>query len=272
MSKKYVCFFRQDINNFTLFLFHISNWITDTMNVQRYQRQILVKEFGKHGQEILCKKHVVVIGGGGLGSNSSEILTRLGIGSIDVVDDDLVELTNLHRTSIFNEEDVGQYKSQILEEKLQKINSEVKIIGVKKKVTKENIQHIVKNADIILDGTDNMQTRFLINDISIKNGIPWIYAGVYSTVGMAMGILPKQTPCLKCISQSILERTGETPVLGNLPLIAASIECTEAIKILLGEPPSGLIIYDIWKQQFEQINIQRNPNCSCCNQEIFEFS
>lgn len=241
------------------------------MNSERYRRQIIIHEFGKHGQELISKKHVVIIGGGGLGSNSSEILARLGVGRIDVVDDDTIELTNIHRTSIFNEDDVGRFKCQVLEEKLQKINSEVKIKGIQKRVTKENIESIVKNADIILDGTDNMQTRFLINDVSIKNGIPWIYAGVYSTVGMVMVIIPKQTPCLKCISQSIPEKTGVIPVLGNLPLTTASIECTEAIKLLLGKPLSGLIIYDIWKQQFEQINIKRNPGCSCCGNEIFEF-
>jgi len=241
------------------------------MDLERYQRQIIVPEFGEEGQQLLSKKQVVIIGGGGLGSNSSEILARLGVGRIDVVDDDTIELTNIHRTSIFNEEVIGSFKCQVLEEKLQKINSEVKSSGIQKRVTKENIESIVKNADIILDGTDNMQTRFLINDVSIKNGIPWIYAGVYSTVGMVMVIIPKQTPCLKCISQSIPEKTGVIPVLGNLPLTTASIECTEAIKLLLGKPLSGLIIYDIWKQQFEQINIKRNPGCSCCGNEIFEF-
>ena len=241
------------------------------MDLKRYQRQVLVKELGKQGQEILSKKHIVIIGGGGLGSNSSEILVRLGVGCIDIVDDDLVELSNLHRTSLFNEEDVGLLKCQVLEEKLKKINSEITIKAVKKHVTKENILSIVKNADIILDGTDNMQTRFLINDISIKNNIPWIYAGVYSAVGMVMGIIPKKTPCLKCISQSIPEKTEEIPVLGNLPLTTASIQCIEAIKLLLGKQLSGLIIYDIWKQQFEKITIKRNPKCSCCNSEIFKF-
>jgi adenylyltransferase/sulfurtransferase len=241
------------------------------MDLERYQRQILVKEFGKYGQKLLYKRHVAIIGGGGLGSNNSEILARLGVGRIDVVDDDTIELTNIHRTSIFNEEDIGSFKCQVLEEKLQKINSEVKIKGIQKRVTKENIESIVKNADIILDGTDNMQARFLINDISIKNNIPWIYAGVYSTVGMVMGIWPKKTPCLKCISQNIPEKTGEIPVLGNLTSIMASIQCTETIKLLLGKQLSGLIIYDIWKQQFEQINIKRNLGCGCCGNEMFEF-
>ena len=171
------------------------------MNAERYRRQIIVKEFGKQGQDMLSEKHVVVIGCGGLGSNSSDILVRMGIGSIDVVDDDPLELTNIHRTSIFTEEDIGKPKPLILEEKLQQINSEITVSGIQKRVTKENIELIVKNADVILDGTDDMKTRFLINEVAIKNNIPWIYAGVYSTVGMTMGILPKKTPCLKCISK-----------------------------------------------------------------------
>lgn len=241
------------------------------MDFEKYRRQMIVTELGKKGQEILSNKHIVIIGGGGLGSNSSEIFVRLGVGNIYIYDEDKVEPSNIHRTSIFNEDDIGKSKAFILQDKLKKINSDVNICGFKEKVTKENISEVAKKADIFLDGTDNMQTRFLINDSAIKNKIPWIYAGVYSTIGMVMGVLPKKTPCLRCISQNILEKPGEIPVLGNLPLTTASIQCTEAIKILLNKEPSGLIIYDIWRQQFEKINIKRNQNCSCCGKEIFEF-
>jgi adenylyltransferase/sulfurtransferase len=242
------------------------------MNLDRYRRQVIVKEFGENGQNILSKKHVVAIGGGGLGSNSSEILVRTGIGSIDVIDNDLVKLSNLHRTSIFTEEDINKFKCQILEEKLKRINSNVKINGINKKITKENIDSIVKNADVILDGTDNMQTRFLINDFSIKKNIPWVYAGVHGTVGMVMVIIPKQTPCLQCISQNLQNKPlAEIPVFANLPLSIASIQCTETIKLLIDKDLSGLIIYDIWKQKFDQMNIKRNPACDCCSKEIFEF-
>jgi len=241
------------------------------MNIDRYHRQILVKELGKSGQKTISSKHVLIIGGGGLGSNSSEILTRLGVGHIDIVDDDPVDITNIHRTSVFTEEDVGKQKCNVLRDRLQKINSEIKITSIKKRIKKNNILPIIKNVDLILDGTDNMQTRFLINEISIKNNIPWIYAGIYSTVGMIMGILPKKTPCLKCVSQNIPNKSEEIPVMGNLPLTTASIQCSEAIKILLGKQISGLIIYDIWKQNFEKISIKRNPKCSCCDKELFEY-
>lgn len=242
------------------------------MNLRRYKRQILVEELGEKGQQILSKKHAVVIGGGGLGSNSSNILVRIGVGSIDIIDDDPLDITNLHRMSILNEEDIGQSKSKVLAEKLQDINSEVTVRGIKKKINKENIESVVKHADVILDGTDNLETRFLINEFAVKKKFPWIYAGVHSTVGMIMGIVPKKTPCLKCISQSIVNRKQiEIPVLGNLPVTIASIQCSEALKLLLGKLPSGLIIYDIWNQRFELLNIKRNQNCKCCSEELFEL-
>jgi len=242
------------------------------MNLNRYKRQIIVEELGKKGQQILSKKHIVVIGGGGLGSNSSNILVRLGIGSIDIIDDDPLDVTNLHRMSIFDEEDIGQPKSKVLAEKLQEINSDVTVRGIKKRVDKENIESVVKHADVILDGTDNLETRFLINEFAVKKKFPWIYAGVHSTVGMIMGIIPKKTPCLKCISQSIINRKQiEIPVLGNLPVTIASIQCSEALKVLLGKLPSGLIIYDIWNQRFETLNIKRNQECKCCSKELFEL-
>ena len=242
------------------------------MNLNRYRRQILVKRLGEKGQHILSEKHVIILGCSGLGSNSANILVRIGIGSIDIVDGDSLDLTNLHRTSLFNEEDTGKSKCLILEEKLQQINSKVTVRGIKKRITKENIESVVKLADIILDGTDNMETRVLINEVAVKSNIPWIYAGVYSTVGMVMGIVPKQTPCLKCISHSIGDnKTGEIPVLGNLPLAIASIQCTEAMKILLGKQLSGMIMYDIWQQRFEQMDIKRNTECICCGKERFEF-
>lgn len=242
------------------------------MNVNRYRRQILVKELNEKGQHILSKKHVVIIGIGGLGSNSANILVRTGVGSIDIIDYDLLDLTNLHRMSIFNEKDGGKLKCKILEKKLQRVNSEVTVRGIKKRITKENIESAVRNADVILDGTDNMETRFLINEVAVKNNISWIYAGIHTTVGMVMGIVPKQTPCLKCISHSIADnKTGEIPVLGNLPVTIASIQCTETLKLLLGKQLFGLITYDIWNQRFEQINIKRNPEYICCGKELFEL-
>jgi len=226
---------------------------------------MLVKEFGEKGQEVLSTKHVVLIGGGGLGSHSANLLVRMGIGSIKIIDNDVVDRTNLHRTSLFTEDDIGKSKAIVLQEKLQLINSEVRVTGIKRVVINENIEALVRGADVILDGTDSMPLRFLINDVSIKRDIPWVYAGVYETVGMVMGIVPKKAPCLQCISQDIpAQSTEETPVLGSLPATIAAIQCNETIKLLLGRPLAGLIIYDVWNQCFETMDIKRNPDCLVC--------
>jgi adenylyltransferase/sulfurtransferase len=242
------------------------------MDLERYRRQIIVKELNKKGQIEISKKKVAIIGAGGLGSNSANILVRMGIGEIHIADNDVIDITNLHRMSLYDEQDIGKLKSEVIAKKLKKINSRVFIYSYDKKITKNNIKSFVKDADILIDGTDNLMIRYLINDFSIKNELPWIYSGVYNTVGMVMAIIPSYTPCFKCISPTIFDKKEkEIPVLGNLPNIIASIQCTEALKILIGNKPSGLIIYDIWKQIFEVIEINRNPDCKCCCQKSFEY-
>jgi len=235
------------------------------MTIDRYRRQTLVKEFGLKGQEILATKQAVVIGGGGLGSHCASLLVRMGIGSIDIVDNDSVDITNLHRTAVFSESDIGKSKALILQEKLHAVNTIVRVKGINQKVTSENIDSLIKKADVIVDGTDNIALRHLINQASVKNHVPWVYAGVYETVGMVMGIIPGKTPCFQCIAQTIpASSPGEIPVLGSLPAAIASIQCNETLKLLLGKPLTGLIIYDVWKQCFEIIDIQKNPQCPMC--------
>jgi molybdopterin/thiamine biosynthesis adenylyltransferase len=238
------------------------------MITDRYRRQTLVKQLGQKGQEQLATKHAVIIGGGGLGSHSANLLVRMGIGSIDIIDDDIVDITNLHRTSIFTEHDIGKLKALILGERLQSVNTKVRVKGINQKVTSENIWSFVQHTDVIIDGTDSIPLRLLINDISIQHNIPWVYAGVYETVGMAMGILPKKTSCFQCIAQNIpASRDQVTPVFGSLPATIAAIQCTETIKILLGRQPAGLLIYDVWNQCFDIMDIKRNPYCPMCGKK-----
>jgi molybdopterin/thiamine biosynthesis adenylyltransferase len=238
------------------------------MGKDRYRRQTLVKEFGQRGQKLLASKHAILIGGGGLGSNSANLLIRMGIGSIDIIDYDTIDKTNLHRTSVFSEKDIGEKKASILKEKLQSVNTDVKVKAINKKVTSKNIDSLISNADVIIDGTDNIPLRLLINERAIKHKIPWVYAGVFETVGMVMAILPKKTACFHCITPKIpVSKTQEIPVLGSLPATIAAIQCNETIKILMGKQPAGLIIYDVWNQCFDVLNIKRNPCCPICGKK-----
>ncbi len=238
------------------------------MGKDRYRRQTLVKEFGLKGQKLLSSKHAILIGGGGLGSNSANLLIRMGIGSITIIDYDTIDKTNLHRTSVFSENDIGKYKASVLKEKLQSVNTDVQVQGIIKKVTLKNIDSLLTAADVIVDGTDNIPLRLLINKKSIQHKIPWVYAGVYETVGMVMAILPKKTACFHCITQNIpILKTKEIPVLGSLPATIAAIQCNETIKILLGKQPAGLLIYDVWNQCFDTLGIKRNPCCPICGKK-----
>jgi len=234
-------------------------------NAGRYRRQTLVEELGTRGQAQLATKHVTVVGGGGLGSHSANILVRMGIGSIDIVDRDVVELSNLHRTAVFAERDIGKAKALILQERLRAVNTGASVKGFVQDVTAENLTCLAENADLILDGTDDIELRLVINRVSLQRRIPWVYAGVSGTVGIVMGIIPAETPCFQCILQSV-ERTkkAETPVLGSLPAAIAAIQCNEALKLVLGKKPSGLIVYDVWNQSFDIVNVARDPHCPAC--------
>ncbi|MEM0466282.1 MAG: HesA/MoeB/ThiF family protein [Candidatus Thermoplasmatota archaeon] len=237
------------------------------MNEDRYQRQRLVLEFGDTAQDLIRTKHIVIIGGGGLGSHSAEIMVRMGVGSVTVIDDDVVHRSNLHRTAVFTEKDVGQPKAVVLQERLSLVNADGIIQGIVKKVTKENISELVQNANLILDGTDDLETRFLINETALQKSIPWVYAGVYGTIGMIFGIVPGKTPCFACMIQTVPEKKSITPVLGNLPGVVASIQCTEALKILLGKPVGNLIMYDLWLHRFDLIPLKKTTTCPCCGNQ-----
>jgi adenylyltransferase/sulfurtransferase len=244
---------------------------------KRYARQIILNEIGEDGQKKLNATRALVVGCGALGSAISDHLARAGVGFIRIVDRDIVEIENLQRQILFNEDDIGVPKAQAAYEKLKKINSKIEVEGIVKDLNPISYEQIVKDIDIILDGTDNMQTRYLINDISIKNEIPWVYGGAVSTYGMTMNIAPKKTPCLAC-AFPYMPKAGSLPtcdtagVLNTIPSIIASIQATEAIKIILNKKYSkDLLVYDVWNHDFKLIKIKRNQECSSCGQLNFEY-
>ena len=244
---------------------------------ERYSRQILLKNIQIEGQEKLLKSKLVLIGCGALGSNIANNLVRAGIGYLRVVDRDIVELNNLQRQNLFEESDIGSSKAGTIAERLRKINSEVKIESIADDVNNENIEKIIKNMDVVLDGTDNMLVRFLINDACVKHDTPWIYGGAIETYGITMNIIPHKTPCFRCLIQNLPE-TGSLPtcdtvgVLNSIPEIIGSIQSTEALKIILGKNINkNLLTYDIWIHNFNNISIKKRNDCECCGKHNFEF-
>ena len=232
---------------------------------------------GSEGQQKLLKAKVVVIGCGALGSVSADRLVRAGVGEVVVVDRDIVELSNLQRQLLFDDGDVGSPKAVAAVEKLRKINPEVTIEAVVDDVNFSNIEELISGCNVVVDALDNTETRYLINDACVKNNIPWVYGGAISTYGMVCSIIPGQTACLRCFMPNI-PRAGSMPtcdtsgVLNTIPPIIASVQCTEAYKIILGEEvASGLQFFDVWTHQFQTVGVRKADECICCGRGKYEF-
>lgn len=245
----------------------------------RYHRQEMLGEIGSAGQRVLQSSRVVVIGVGATGSVAAGALARAGVGEIVVVDRDFVELGNLHRQVLYDERDIGRTKAVSAAEHLEAINSEIKIEPVVADASPANIQHILRGADIVIDGTDNMDSRYLINDACVKARIPWVYAGAISTYGMTMPILPRRTACLRCLFPTparpgVLPTCDTTGILGMIPEIMGSMAAASALRILVGKMPprdAALLTYDCWSGEFERLVVARNPECPCCGGRVFEY-
>ena len=165
----------------------------------RYSRQTVLKNIGEQGQKKLSQSKIAIIGCGALGTTIADNLVRSGIGTIRIIDRDIIELNNLQRQHLFDENDIGQPKALIAAKKLGNINSDINIEYFIDDVNQDTIEKFVNNVDIVLDGTDNMITRFLINDACVKHNIPWIYGGAIETYGITMNIIPNETPCFRSI-------------------------------------------------------------------------
>lgn len=228
--------------------------------------------------------NVVVVGCGALGTVSSSYLTRAGIGQIRIIDRDFIEESNLQRQLLFDENDIaeGLPKAITAQRKLRKINNKANIEGIVTDVNYANIEELTKGADIIIDGTDNFETRFLINDFCIKNNIPWIYGACIGSRGLTMNIVPSKTPCLRCVFET-MPQMGTFPtcdtagVIGPIAGIIGSIQATEAIKILTGKFESAnkaLIEVDVWDTKVKQIDVSDFMglnDCPTCKLHTFKY-
>ena len=250
----------------------------------RYSRQVRFPALGEAGQRKLSASRVTICGCGALGTVLANHLVRAGVGHIRIVDRDFIETHNLQRQILFDEQDVADNlpKAEAAARKLRKINSEITIEAVVTDIDHTNILDLVGDADLILDGTDNFETRYLINDAAVKLDKPWIFGGVIGSEGQTMTILPGKTPCIRCLIEDSpppgMTPTCETAgVLGPAVAVIASFEAVEAIKLLSGDFAAlnkELIMVDIWDWTFRRLKVAGllgKVNCPCCRQRKFEW-
>ncbi|MDR4984905.1 molybdopterin-synthase adenylyltransferase MoeB [Bacillus cereus] len=237
---------------------------------ERYSRQILFSEIGEMGQRKIREKHVLLIGAGALGAANAEALVRMGIGKLTIADRDYVEWSNLQRQQLYTEEDAQRCKPKAIAaaEHLKKINSEVEIVPVVEDVTMQEMEELTKEVDLILDATDNFDTRLLINDISQKENIPWIYGGCIGSYGVTYTILPGKTPCFRCLMNH--PTNGATCDTAGIiqPAVQMVVvnQVTEAMKILVDDYQSlrgTMLSFDIWDNQYLSLKVNRQKKSTC---------
>ena len=232
--------------------------------LERYKRQMML--FGEEGQERLNKAHIFIAGAGGLGSPVSIYLAVAGVGTITIIDMDVVDGTNLNRQILHYDRDIGRKKTASAEEKLQELNPDIIINAIDVKIDASNAKKLVGNADGIVDAMDNYPTRYLLNDVAIVKQIPFFHGGIRGFYGQATTIMPGSTPCLKCIFPKA-PPGEEFPVVGVTAGIIGTIQSNEVIKYLTGTGDlltNRLFIWDGMQAHAEEICIERNPSCEAC--------
>ncbi len=248
---------------------------------EKYSRQILFAEIGEDGQQRLLRARAALVGCGALGTSLANLLVRAGVGYLRIIDRDFVEPSNLQRQTLFDEADAREAlpKAIAAERKLRSINADAEVEGVVADLGPRNAEELLAGAALVLDGTDNFETRFLLNDVAVKLGVPWIYAAVVSSYGATLTILPGETPCLTCLletrGESEIEETCDTVGVLNAAVgVIASIQAAEAIKLLAGKREAlhhRLISFDVWSGRFQAIRVARNPDCRACARREFRY-
>lgn len=250
-----------------------------TRETGRYSRQVLFEPIGPGGQEMLGASRVVLIGCGALGTVIADRLTRAGVGSLKIVDRDFVELDNLQRQTLFDEEHARLRlpKAVAARAVLESINSEIEIEAEAQDVTPSNVEEIIHGCDLVMDATDNLETRFLLNDACLKAGTPWVHGAAVGSCGQEMPIIPGVSACYRCyLTAPPSEPLQGCDVLGVLSTVTgmvAEIQSTHALRILTGHPVRGgrITYVDVWEGEFEQVFVERRPDCPACGKGDYEF-
>ncbi|MEW5807633.1 MAG: ThiF family adenylyltransferase [Acidobacteriota bacterium] len=242
--------------------------------------QILFRGIGEEGQDKIAEGRVCIVGCGALGTMVAIGLARAGAGHIRIIDRDFVELKNLHRQVLFDEEDVRKImpKAAAAEKKLRKANSSIHVEGIVSDLNHLNAEELLKNILVIVDGTDNFETRFLINEFSIKHSIPWIYGAAVGSYGLTLDVLPGESPCLKCIFETspppgLLATCDTAGIVPSVTSVIGSIQCVETLKILSGNGAKlnrFITAIDVWEGTFQRIKlVKERHDCPVCDAKVF---
>jgi sulfur-carrier protein adenylyltransferase/sulfurtransferase len=237
----------------------------------RYARHLALTEIGAAGQQRLAASSVLVIGAGGLGSPAALYLAAAGVGAIGIVDHDRIEISNLQRQILFATTQIGESKAQVAGERLRELNPDLSVIAHAVKLDADNAMQLLSTYDVVIDGTDRLATRYLVNDACVLLGKPLVSAAIHRFEGQAMTYLPGKAPCYRCLypesPEDLVPNCATAGVLGVLPGVMGSLQATEAIKVLLGigETLAGrLLVYDALSLTFDQFRFARRSNCAVC--------
>ena len=248
---------------------------------ERYSRQILFPGIGQDGQKKLLEARVLLVGCGALGAAQAESLARAGVGRLRIVDRDFVEFSNLQRQTLFNESDARERlpKAVAAKKRIAEINSETNVEEIVADVNYSNVELLIKECDLILDGTDNFQTRYLVNDAAVKHCKPWIYGAAVSSYGVTMTIRPDKTACLRCVFEE-MPAPGSTAtcdtdgVIQPIISVIAAVQISEALKILTGKFDklhNSLMQFDVWENEWRKIRLGKpNEHCLTCGEKKFD--
>ncbi|HEY7354254.1 MAG TPA: ThiF family adenylyltransferase [Terriglobales bacterium] len=246
---------------------------------ERYSRQILFAGIGSEGQQQLLGSRVAIVGCGAIGSVLASLLARSGVGTLRIIDRDFVEPSNLQRQALFGEADAAESVPKAIAacRSIANFNSQIVAEPFVSDLSPENSSQLLSDIQLILDGTDNFETRYLINDYAIKNSVPWIYTGAVGSYAVTMNVLPGETSCLACVFQEppggIIETCDTAGILNSAVDLAASIAATEALKILIGaraELRRTMLSYDVWKNRSTEISAAKpRPDCRACGHHDF---
>ena len=242
--------------------------------INRYSRHIILREVGVKGQKKLLESKVFLVGAGGLGSPAAFYLAAAGIGKIGIADNDNVDFSNLQRQILHSTKDVDYPKAQSAKETIEDLNPDIEVVPYTDRLNSENIIDIIKDYDVILDGSDNFPTRYLVNDACVMLGKPLSHGAIFRFDGQATTIIPGKGPCYRCLYEvppppDLVPSCQEAGVLGVIAGTIGVIQATEVIKIILGKGEllnGKLLLYDSLGMDFKKLKIQRNPDCPICSE------